>query len=336
MHSGSPLAPRPTSEPTRPCRARRLGALVLAALVVLAGCAGQPPDGSAPSDPSRPASPKAVVPPATTSPSAPPARLVVRSWTCLACIYTMGTMVFDDGLVLRQDEHGLTRARRLAPEGLAWVQARIAESPLAEGAAQYGAVPAPGFPADLHEHTPHWFTVERDGATITVGSDTVPELEGGPKAWVIPDEMLALEQLSADLRNPDAWVPPGLWADTWAPYRADRFLLTVEPMRDSPPEDLPAGPDADLVPWPFMGLIDGIGTTRPGGDPFGTRCIVVGRQVVERVAAAEATVGMERSPDESFVTNEYRWERGNGVLWVGTRWLLPHEPSDCSVSDHDW
>ena len=90
------------------------------------------------------------------------------------------------------------------------------------------------------------------------------------------------------------------------------------------------------MPWPLPGRIDEIGTTQPGGDPMGPRCIVVGREVVERLAAAEAIVGIERSLDDPYVTNVYRWERGNGALVVGTRWLLPHEPSDCSVANRDW
>jgi hypothetical protein len=253
------------------------------------------------------------------------------------CIYTMGTMVFDDGLVLTSArDDGAIRARQLSPDGVAWVQARLAESPLAAGAASYSAVPAPGAPPDEREHTPHRFALERDGTVVRVESDVVAELVGGPAGWLIPAEMLALEQLSADLESIDRWIPPEHWADAWAPYRPERFLLIVEPLRDTPPEDAPPAPDADEMPWPFPGRIDQVGTTRPGGDPLGGRCIVVGRQAVERLAAAEATMGVERSLDDPFASNMYRWQRGNGALEVTTRWLLPHEPSDCGAGDGDW
>jgi len=253
------------------------------------------------------------------------------------CIYSMGTMVFDEGLVLTAEgDAGTIRARRLSPEGLAWVQASIAESPLAAGSASYRAVPAPGAPPDLREHTPHRFALEHDGTVVRVDSDVVAELLGGPKAWVIPDEMLALERLSGDLQTIDGWIPPDLWSDTWVPYRPDWFLLMIDPMRDTPREDVPPAPDADEMPWPFAGRIDQIGTTRPGGDPLGERCIVIGRQAVERLSAAEAAMGVERSLDEPYVSNVYGWKRGNGMLNVATRWLLPHEPSDCRAADSSW
>jgi len=253
------------------------------------------------------------------------------------CIYAMGTMVFDDGLVLTADgDEGAIRARHLSPKGIGWLRARFADSPLAAGAATYAAVPAPGAPPDQREHTVHRFALERNGTVVRVDSDVVSELVGGPAAWVIPDEMLALERLSADLANPDGWVPPDLWSDAWAPYRAERFLLVIEPLRDTLPEDIPAAPDADTMPWPFIGQIDQVGTTRPGGDQLGERCIVVGRQAVERLAAAEAAMGVERSLDDPYVTNVYGWKRGNGALVVATRWLLPNEPSDCRVAHADW
>ncbi len=131
-------------------------------------------------------------------------------------------------------------------------------------------------------------------------------------------------------------VPPAFWADTWAPYRPERFLLVIDPERDTSSEDAPAAPDADDVPWPLAGRIDQVGTTRPGGDPQGERCLVIGPREFERLAAAELAVGMERSQDDAYVTNVYRWRRGNGELVVITRWLLPHEPSDCRVADSDW
>ena len=253
------------------------------------------------------------------------------------CIYSMGTMVFDDGLVVTDGrDDGAIRARHLSPEGIAWLQARLADSPLAAGRASYAAVPAPGAPPDQREHTPHRFALGRDGTVARVESDVVTELVGGAEAWVIPDEMLALERLSTDLANVDAWVPPDLWADAWAPYRPERFLLIIDPQRDTPSEDVPAAPDADTMPWPIAGRIDQIGTTRPGGDPLGERCIVVGRQAVKRLAAAEAAMGVERSLDDPYVSNEYGWKRGNGALVVATRWLLPNEPSDCRVADADW
>lgn len=79
--------------------------------------------------------------------------------------------------------------------------------------------------------------------------------------------MLRLEQLSAELASVDAWIPPNLWADAWAPYRPERFVLIVEPLHDTQPEDVPPAPDADEMPWPLVGGIDHVGTTRPGGDP---------------------------------------------------------------------
>ena len=82
-------------------------------------------------------------------------------------------------------------------------------------------------------------------------SDVVAELANGAKAWVIPDKMLALERLSADLANVDAWVPPDLWAGGWTPYRPERFLLMIDPQRDTPPEAVPRGPDADECPGPL-------------------------------------------------------------------------------------
>jgi hypothetical protein len=255
------------------------------------------------------------------------------------CIYSMGTMVFDDGLVLSDARgDGVIRARRLSYEGLAWVQGRLAESPLAAGPASYRAVPAPGAPPDLREHTPHRFTfeLEANGMVVAVESDVVAELAGDRESWVIPDEMLALDRLSSDLANVDQWVPPDLWTDTWAPYRPGRFLLVIDPERDTSPEDVPAAPDADDVPWPLAGRIDQVGATRPGGDPQGERCLVIGPREFERLAAAEAAEGMDRSPDDAYVTNVYRWRRGNGELVVATRWLLPHEPSDCRVADSDW
>ncbi len=252
------------------------------------------------------------------------------------CIYSMGTMVFDDGLVLTDGGgDGVIRARHLSLEGIGWVKGRLAESPLAAGSASYRAVPAPGAPPDLHEHTPHRFAVERDDTIVAVESDVVAELAGDRESWVIPDEMLALEQLSADLKHVDTWVPPDLWSDAWAPYRPDRFLLVIGPERDTS-ENVPAAPDADAVPWPLAGRIDQVGTTRPGGDPQGERCLVIGPREFERLVAAEAAVGMERPPDDAYVTNVYRWERGKGELVVATRWLLPHEPSDCRVADGDW
>lgn len=56
----------------------------------------------------------------------------------------------------------------------------------------------------------------------------------------------------------------------------------------------------------------------------------------ELLAAAEASRGVERSLDEPYVSNVYRWRRGNGALVVATRWLLPNEPSDCRVADSAW
>lgn len=253
------------------------------------------------------------------------------------CIYSMGTMVFDDGLVLTYGpDDGAIRARQLSPEGLAWVQERLAESPLAAGSASYRAVPAPGAPPDLREHTPHRFALERDGTVVLVESDVVAELTGGREAWTIPDEMLALERLSADLANVDAWVSPDLWTGAWVPYRPERFLLMIEPQRDTPPEDTPRAPDADEVPWPIAGRIDQVGTTRPGGDPQGERCVVIDLPRAEGLAAAEASRGVVRSLGEPYVSNVYRWSRGNGALVVATRWLLPNEPSDCRVADTDW
>ena len=134
----------------------------------------------------------------------------------------------------------------------------------------------------------------------------------------------------------DAWVPPDLWSDTLAPYRPERFLLVIDPERETSPEDGPAAPDADEVPWPFFGRIDEVGTTRPGGDPQGERCLVIGPAEFERLAAAEAALGMERSPGDPYASNVYRWRRGNGELVVATRWLLPHEPSTCNLADRDW
>jgi hypothetical protein len=63
---------------------------------------------------------------------------------------------------------------------------------------------------------------------------------------------------------------------------------------------------------------------------------VIGAKDVERLVAAEAAVGVERSPDVPYVTNVYGWRRGNGALLVATRWLLPHEPSDCNRANSDW
>jgi hypothetical protein len=324
---------RPASTITCLHRSRRLKLLLLATAVILAACATQSPSG----EPTTRTATPATSPSASPSPAWPTSHVLVRSWTCLMCIYSMGTMVFDDGLVLTDGrDDGAIRARHLSPEGLAWVQARLAESPLAAGSASYRAVPAPGAPPDLHEHTPHRFALERDGSVIRVESDVVAELTGDLKAWTIPDEMLRLEQLSKDLANVDAWVPADLWSDTWAPYRPERFLLVIDPQRDTPPEDIPRAPDADEVPWPLAGGIDRVGTTRPSGDPLGERCAVVGGPWAERLAAAEAAVGVVRSLDEPYVSNVYRWRRGNGALVVATRWLLPNEPADCRVADTDW
>lgn len=317
--------------------ALRATALLGALAIVLAGCSTQPlmasqPSGTA-SAPSMLPSSTAGNPPATTSLP----HVVVRSWTCLMCIYSLGTMVLDDGLVLTDArDDGAMRARHLTPEGLAWVQERIAASPLAAGPASYGAVPAPGAPPDLREHTPHHFVIERDGVPVRVMSDEVDELAGGPGNWQIPDEMLALDQLSDDLADVDGWVPAGFWSDAWAPYRPERYLLFVEPERDTSTEVAPDVPDADAVPWPVIGRIDQVGTTRPGGDPQGERCLVIGPAEFVRLAAAEASRGVERPADVPYVTNVYRWARGSGELVVGTRWLLPHEPSDCRVGDGDW
>ena len=253
------------------------------------------------------------------------------------CIYSMGTMVFDDGLVLTDGRgDGVVRARHLSPEGIAWVKARLAESPLAAGSASYRAVPAPGAPPDLHEHTPHRFALERDGELVRVESDVVAELEGGGESWMIPDEMLALERLSTDLGSIESWVPLDLWSGTSAPYRPERLLLVIDPQRDTGSADVPAAPDADSMPWPFFGPIDQVGTTRPGGDPQGERCLVIGVREFERLAAAEASMGVERLPGNPYVSNVYGWRRGNGELVVATRWLLPNEPSDCRVADSDW
>lgn len=342
---------RPASRPTRrPAAALshlhcacRPGTLLVAIAITLLGCTAQPPEGSPnPSGRLSPTAgsttPPALRSPAPTSPAAAPlAGLVVRSWTCLTCIYSMGTMVFDDGLVLTDGRgDGVIRARHLSPEGLAWVKTRLAESPLAVGQASYGAVPAPGAPPDQRDHTVHRFVLERDGVVARVDSDVVAELLGGPEAWVIPDEMLALEQLSADLASVDAWVPRDLWTDTWAPYRPERFLLQVDFWRDTSPGDFPPAPDVDEVPWPLAGGIDRVGTTRPGGDPQGERCVVIGEQWAERLVAAEAFRGVQRSLDEPYVSNVYGWKRGNGALVVATRWLLPHEPSDCNKANSDW
>jgi hypothetical protein len=313
--------------------ARGLHWLVLVLVLVIPGCAAQPQAGS----PSTGASMATSGTPVGQPPDWPTSRLLVRSWTCLMCIYSMGTMVFDDGLVLNDGGgDGVIRARHLSPEGLAWVKGRLAESPLAAGSASYRAVPAPGAPPDLHEHTPHRFAVERDDTVVAVESDAVTELAGARESWLIPDEMLALEQLSKDLTSVDTWVPPDLWSDTWAPYRPERYLLVIEPLRDALPEDIPAAPDADAVPWPLAGRIDQVGTTGPGGDPQGERCLVIGPREFGLLAAAEAAMGVERSPDDPYVTNVHRWQRGNGALVVATRWLLPNEPSDCRVAGSDW
>lgn len=322
------LRPAPYRWSTCTSRSRALACVAL--ILVLAGCMdlqALPPAATVAS----PTAAAASSAPANTLPTR-----LVHSWTCLMCIYELGTMVFDDGLVLRSDD-GTALARHLAPGGLAWIRDRLDESPLAAGAASYGAVP--GDPSDERDHTRHQFTMDRGGGSIWVTADVVAELAGGPNAWIIPDEMLALDQLSADLEDIDAWVPPDLWVDAWTPYRPERFLLFAEPWRDIAPEDVPANPgvDADRVPWPFQGRVDEIGTTRPGGDPLGLRCLVVDARVVERVAAAEATVGMQRSPYVPYVTNDYDWPRGNGRIIVGTRWLLPSERADCSMLDQrDW
>lgn len=200
-------------------------------------------------------------------------------------------------------------------------------------------MPAPGAPPDEREHTPHQFALDHDGGTIRVASDVVAELAGGPDAWTIPDEMLALDQLSTDLADIGSWVPPDLWADAWTPYRPEHFLLFAEPWRDVDPQDMPAdgGMDDDHVSWPFLGRIDEIGTTRPGGDPLGLRYLIVDARDLERVAAAEATVGMQRSTSVPYVTNDHDWQRGNGRVIVGSRWLLPFERPDCSTLDKsDW
>jgi hypothetical protein len=56
---------------------------------------------------------------------------------------------------------------------------------------------------------------------------------------------------------------------------------------------------------------------------------------VERLAAAEAAMGVERSLDDPYVSNVYGWKRGEGALAVATRWLLPNELPDCRVADAD-
>lgn len=254
------------------------------------------------------------------------------------CVYTPGTMVFDDGLVL-QSPDGAWQARRLTVEGLAWVRARIAASPLAAGPAHYGPTPAPGARPLERDHTLRRFELEIEGERARVTTDVLEEYAAEPGAWLIPDEMRELDALAEAMEEPDAWIPEGMWAGDWAPYRAERFLLLVDPWRDQPPEDanVAAAPDADAVPWPFLGRIDEVGTTRPGGDPLGERCLVATPEAIARLAAAEATVGVERPLGEPYVSIEYPWARGNGSVLVATRWLLPHEPSTCDLPESgDW
>ena len=121
---------RPASRPTRrPAsarshlhHARRLGTLLVALVIILPGCAAQPADGSPrPGGPPSPPSASASATPPAVRLAAPASRLLVRSWTCLMCIYSMGTMVFDDGLVVTDGrDDGAIRARHLSPEGIAW------------------------------------------------------------------------------------------------------------------------------------------------------------------------------------------------------------------------
>lgn len=318
-------------------------AVLVIALAGAAACsspvqpaAGAPGDGRA--TPGATAAAASAAAPSADPVLSAPSHLLVRSWTCLTCIYEPGTIVFDDGLVLHAPG-GHYRGRQLTPEGLGWVRARLAESPLAAGPASYGPAPVPGAEPLLRDHTPRRFEMEVDGQRVLVSSDIPAEYAAEADAWEIPDEMRALDALAVAMEEPDAWIPGGMWAGDWTPYVAERFLLFIDPWRDQPLDRLPpAIPDANSVPWPFPGRrIDEVGTPRPGGDPLGERCLVATPAEVARLAAAETAVGVDRPLDTPYVSIEYPWRRGNGTLLVATRWLLPHEPSTCDLpGSGDW
>jgi hypothetical protein len=316
----------------------RLWTATLMTLVIAAGaCTADPIRSGGPTAGTEPAPTASASGPAASPPDGTQPVRLVSAWTCLACIYPMGTMVFDDGLVLREPD-GAVIGRRLTPAGLDWVRRQLSESPLSAGPASYTAVPAPGATPAQREHTPHHFLLGQGELMVSVLSDVAAEYDAEPGAWQIPDQVRELDALAANLAEPDAWVPEGMWADNWRPWRPDRYLLLVDPQRDSQPEAIDPGgaPDADAVPWPWFGRIDEIGASRPGGDPLGERCLVVPAGEVALLAAAERSFGAERSLDVPYVSVTYPWRRGNGIINVATRWLLPHEPSSCAVGENDW
>jgi hypothetical protein len=234
-----------------------MGAWLVAALVVLVGCAPSPSAGEASSSPQPSASSRASALP-TETPLAEP-ELVVRLTIGNGNppTLTMYVEIMSDGqVVLGGDDSWTTRSLTVA--GLDEVGQEVLDAPLLQASGDYPAEAIPLSDPIIGMNPPTWtFTIGGGSDPVVVTSSAWLGDEVEALYFVPSPERQELDRLAHLLASVSDWVTADGWDSAdWTPYEATSYLLWVAVWPEPAPEGLPS---AVGITWPFDGPIEEFG-----------------------------------------------------------------------------
>jgi hypothetical protein len=222
--------------------------------------------------------------------------------------------------------------RTLTPAGLQAVRHAIDATGLLEADGSFSPTLRLGADPPGHGTTSHVFRVSRGDKVVKVYADDPGTFEGDNElsgaTWDFPQEAYVLSDLATNLGEPEAWLPADAWAGGHRVHEAEAYLLIVTTERSV---ELPPFEDVAAVRWPFQVPIEAVGLpyVQHGGIVPNSRCMPTPRDLAADLAAAEGSVGYERSLTGPYTDFSYSWAAGPGSVSIALRQLLPDQAVTC-------